>query len=159
MMGRLTDAVNRNNALGRDNLAEKGVELSEAATNHEIMQGIAEVSGGEFKSFADKTYERFGIDKVAYPYLAIGVLSSNSTYIEFSEVPLSATEKRPSKYISRSTIEGIENETDNAVVYGWCVGKFPTNLVPTSITKILPDGVHFANYPIEETETVKYYPL
>ena len=35
------------NALGRTNLAEKGVELPETATTYEIMRKIAEiVSGG-----------------------------------------------------------------------------------------------------------------
>lgn len=34
------------NALGRTNLAEKGVELSATATTYEIMRGIGDVSSG-----------------------------------------------------------------------------------------------------------------
>lgn len=44
------------NALGRANLAEKGVELSEAATTYEIMQGIADIlsgNGGSIQKIVD----------------------------------------------------------------------------------------------------------
>lgn len=39
--------INSANALGRSNLAEKGVELPENATTYEIMQGIASIVGSE----------------------------------------------------------------------------------------------------------------
>lgn len=45
-MGKLTDAINTNNALGRQNLSDKGVVVAETATTYEIMSAIAEVSGG-----------------------------------------------------------------------------------------------------------------
>lgn len=45
-MGRLTDAINVNNALGGQNLSDKGVVVAENATTYEIMNAIAEVSGG-----------------------------------------------------------------------------------------------------------------
>lgn len=54
------------NALGRQNLTDKGVEVEEAATTYEIMQGIADVSGGggvEYKEYPlpqdDYVYYRY----------------------------------------------------------------------------------------------------
>ena len=45
-MGALTDRIIANNLIGRTNLVNKGVEVSENATNLEIMQKIADVTGG-----------------------------------------------------------------------------------------------------------------
>lgn len=42
----LKTQIENANALGRTNLANKGVELPETATTYEIMQGIAEVANG-----------------------------------------------------------------------------------------------------------------
>ena len=42
----LKTKIENANALGRTNLAEKGVKLSETATTYDIMSKIAEVSGG-----------------------------------------------------------------------------------------------------------------
>lgn len=44
-MGKLTDAINTVNVLGRQNLSDKGVIVAENATTYEIMSAIADVSG------------------------------------------------------------------------------------------------------------------
>lgn len=43
-MGALSDRLTAANALGRENLADKGVELPESATTYDIMQGIADIT-------------------------------------------------------------------------------------------------------------------
>ncbi len=45
-MGVLTDRITTANAIGRKNLSDKGVNLPEDATTHEIMGKIADISGG-----------------------------------------------------------------------------------------------------------------
>ena len=45
-MATLSEKIIEVNALGRQNLTEKGVDVPEDATTYEIMQSIAEVSGG-----------------------------------------------------------------------------------------------------------------
>ena len=52
-MGKLSEQIIEVNNLGRNNLAEKGIKLSEDATTYEIMQSIADVSGGgvEYKEY------------------------------------------------------------------------------------------------------------
>ena len=45
-MGTLTDRISSANALGRQNLSDKGVNVPDDATTYDIMQSIAEISGG-----------------------------------------------------------------------------------------------------------------
>lgn len=146
------------NTLGRTNLAEKGVEVPETATTYEIMQGIKDVSGGS-KSYADAIYEYYNIDKVAYPCLAVFVQNTKNTRVIRSTTPLVLNEGRPCEHYSVSKIRGLEGETDSGVVFGWLKGYISSMPSWTSENWFLSNGTYFANYPIEETDTVKYYPL
>lgn len=149
------------NALGRSNLAEKGVALPEGATTYEIMERIADVSagGGEFKSYADKIYEYYGLDKAAYPYLTVGILAEGRTRIYCSAEPLNTTDSKAYSHYTVSRTTGLVGETDVGVVFGWLKGAIQSIASLTNAQYYLPEGTFFANYPIEETETVKYYPL
>ena len=42
----IKDAINNANTLGRTNLTDKGVSVSDAATTYEIMSKIAEIPSG-----------------------------------------------------------------------------------------------------------------
>ena len=48
------------NALGRQNLTEKGVTIPENATSYEIMKSIADVSGGGSPSIDENGIVTFG---------------------------------------------------------------------------------------------------
>ena len=127
----------------------------ETANQHTIK---LEVAASYTKSYADKIYEYYNIDKLTYPYLTVGVLS-DKTRIYFSAEPLDTTESKAYSHYTISKTKGLEDETDAGVVFGWikgCVVSIPSL---TDANYHLPNGVFFANYPIEETDTIKYYPL
>lgn len=146
------------NALGRTNLAEKGVELPETATTYEIMQGIKEVSGGA-KSYADAIYEYYNIDKVAYPCLAVAILDAGKTRLIWSKEPLVLAESRAYYHKTADRTNGLVGETEASVVFGWLKGAISQGGTGSQANWHLTDGTWFANYPIEETDTIKYYPL
>jgi len=152
----LKQQIVTSNALGRTNLAEKGVELSETATTYEIMQNIANIKTR--KSYADAICEYFGIDKNTYPYIAVAVQDNGKTRIIYSNQPLSFNETKTYYHRSAGKTTGLVGETDNAVVFGWLKG-YMSPSGTWSEANLLVSGTYFANHPIEETDTVKFYPL
>lgn len=71
----LVEKINNANALGRGNLAEKGVIVDETATTYEIMSKIADVSGGGGVEPLDHTVT-FTVD--GEPYEIVSVINGNS---------------------------------------------------------------------------------
>jgi hypothetical protein len=75
------------NALGRQNLKDKGVSIEETATTYEIMSKISEITAGEAEtSLADMVYNRYGVSKEEYPYLDIRYIPKyERVYIYFTK--------------------------------------------------------------------------
>ncbi len=144
------------NSLGRVNLLGKGVEVPENATTYEIMQNIADIKTR--KSYADAICEYYGIDKNTFPYIAVAVQDDGKTRIIYSNQPLSFNETKTYHYRSAGKTTGLVGETDNAVVFGWLKGYMSPSGTWSEANRLV-NGTYFANHPIEETDTVKFYPL
>jgi hypothetical protein len=146
------------NTLGRSNLLEKGIKLPEGTSTYEIMQSIADVSSGA-KSYADAIYEYYNIDKVAYPYLAVAILDTGKTRLIWSKEPLVLAESRAYYHKTADKTYGLVGETEASVVFGWLKGAISQGGTGSQANWHLTDGTWFANYPIEETDTIKCYLL
>ena len=78
------------NALGRTNLAEKGVELLVSATTYDIMQSIADVSSGGGVSYTSIVYNNDGtitlVDKDGIVHtMECGYNGKNLTSVKYDE--------------------------------------------------------------------------
>lgn len=164
-MGVLTDKINAANTLGRENLAEKGVELPEAATTYEIMQGIANVESGGAKSYADMVYEHFGVSKEEYPYLFIAHdISSNRSNIELSFAKTFSQSSGGTIMLTdflraeKGSISPNCEDTTERVVYLTMAYLGATNLTPTAsgyVVHSTRDNT-YTNTEIELTNPDKY---
>lgn len=74
------------NALGRQNLRDKGVNVEDTATTYEIMSKIADITAGEIEtSLADRVYTNYGVSKDEYKYCIISFNTfSNALYVYFT---------------------------------------------------------------------------
>ena len=111
------------------------------------------------KSYADKIYEYFNIDKTVYPCLAVAILDEGKTRFIWSTQPLILTENRAYRHKTIDNTNGLTGETEVSVVFGWLKGAISQGGTGTQASWHLTNGTWFANYPIEETDTIKYYPL
>ena len=84
----LKTQIENANALGRTNLAAKGVELPETATTYEIMQGIGDVSSGvvsegnykeAFNALVNASFMNSSIERVDF-YIANPFTSHNNLF-------------------------------------------------------------------------------
>lgn len=111
-------------------------------------------------SYDEELYEHFGMSKEEYPYLAIGILySSNKTRVYFSKEPLNNVTSVSYKHITVNTTSGLADVTDAKTVVEWVKSKFVAPFSFNSATWTTMAGTYFANYSIENTDTVTCYPL
>ncbi len=111
-------------------------------------------------SYASELYSHFGMSKEEYPYVAVGVLySSNKTRVYFTKEPLNNVTRVSYKHVTANTTSGLADVTDAKTVVEWVKSKFVAPFSFNEGTWTTQDGTYFANYSIENTDTVTCYPL
>jgi hypothetical protein len=114
------------------------------------------------KSYADDLCEYFNIDKTTYPYIAVVVLETGKTRLMCSAEPVLPGKEVPHLYNDVNKTTGLEGETRASVVFGWFKGYKASGAISwkEGVTSVyVMRGTWFANYPIEEVNGMKYYPL
>ena len=110
------------NELGRQNLAEKGVELSETATTYEIMSKIAEISGGGgnyaevFNGLYNASLMNSDIERIdfyiANPFTSHNGFLRNTKKLKYVKGVNTSSSKDIRLMFSGSAIETIEEPLD-----------------------------------------------
>lgn len=112
-----------------------------------------------FNSYAEELWTHFGMSEETYPWVAVGVLDNGSTRVYFSADKLNNKTTVKYKHITVTTTSGLEGVTDAKTVVEWVKSKFAAPFTFNDANFTTVAGTYFANYEIDETDTVKYYPL
>ncbi len=122
-------------------------------------QGDIELTAIFYTSYAPELYTHFGMSEETYPCVAVAVQEDGKTRVVFSQNPLNNTTNVAYKHFTIERTSGVSGVTDSKTVIEWVKTNIPSTTSMGSANWKTVAGTYFANYEIEETDTVKYYPL
>lgn len=110
-------------------------------------------------SYAKELYEFFGVSETDYPYCAVGILADGRTRVYFSKEPLNNSTSVPYTHYTLSYNSELVSVTDAKIVVEWIKLKSVSAFTSNNANYTTVPGVYFANYQIENTDTVTCYKL